>query len=576
MNFDNQFLEEVKERNDIVDVISDYMELKGGHGRWKGLCPFHNEKTPSFSVNESGQFYKCFGCQKGGDVIRFVQEVEKLDFIEAVKFLAKRAMIPLPEERAISKEEVEKREEKNRLFELHLEAARFFREQLFTHKLPQEYLMKRQLDRATILRFGLGYAPLGNHLLSSVEGRYQRDELLQSGLFNRKDDGSLSDRFKNRVMFPIFDESGRVIAFGGRALNDEFGPKYLNSPETVLFSKKHNLYAYHIAKRNLVNDSVLLAEGYMDTVMLHRYGISNAIASLGTAFTKEQIQILKKRKIQNVFIAYDSDTAGRNATDRAMELLFEEKLNPFAVIFDEAKDPDDYLKRFGVKKFQRRIEHSLNIMEFKILLLKERSDLNNEIEKMNFVREAIRVLKRYEDKMENSHILIEKSVITLAKDTGFSIKSVGQEMYGKYFSPKQFSSLEDIQTSQKRTEKIKEIDRRDHIFQREKKLLIRISEDKELIEKYSIRAEDFLCEENRNIFEHLLCGGGFQDLISNTLEVKEIEAVEDLLEEIRKEGIRLKLHGLKERQKELSSKTDQREEYLKVSLEIVELQRFLK
>lgn len=576
MNFDNHFLQEVKEKNDIVDVISDYVVLKGSHGRFTGLCPFHNEKTPSFSVNESGQFYKCFGCQAGGDVIKFIQEIEKVDFPEAVKLLAQRAMLPLPEERPLTNKEIKEREQRKKLLEINLEAAKFYREELFKHKHAKEYLFRRKLQRDVILKFGLGYAPLGNKLLFFLQQNYDRTLLVQSGLFVVKEDSTLSDKFKNRLMFPIFNERGKVIAFGGRALDDAFGPKYLNSPETVLFSKKHNLYAYQIAKNHLENNSILLSEGYMDTLMLHQFGLSNTVASLGTAFTVEQAALLKKRKVQNVLIAYDFDKAGRSATNKAMDLLFEENLNPLAVIFTDSKDPDDYLKKFGVKKFKECMDNALNIISFKIFILKEQFNLEHEVDRLNYVKEAIQVLKFYENKVQNSHLIIEKTLIELSRETGFSIKALGREMYGKYFSIKQFSGLPPEAIRSKKAQ-VKDIDRDGHISRREKRLLHIIEQDRELINRYGITLEDFFVEENRKLFELILSGDSSDNATPKFSKQHESEKqIDELIRNVRRENIRMQIRKLQKEQAEMSNSSENSSSYIELSLKIVELQKRLR
>ncbi|MDO4793390.1 MAG: DNA primase [Filifactor alocis] len=576
MNFDSDFLQEIKEKNDIVDVISDYVQLKGSYGRFTGLCPFHNEKTPSFSVNESGQFYKCFGCHAGGDVIKFIQEIEKVDFPEAVKILARRAMIPLPEEKTLTLKEIEDRKKREELFEINLEAAKFYREALFNDHRAKEYLSKRKLQRDIILRFGLGYAPLGNKLLFFLQKKYSRELLVQSGLFIVKEGSELKDKFKNRLIFPIFNDKGRVIAFGGRALDDSFGPKYLNSPETVLFSKKHNLYAYQIAKKHLEENSIILSEGYMDTIMLHQFGFSNTVASLGTAFTVEQAALLKKRKVQNVFIAYDSDQAGRGATNKAMDLIFREGLNPLAVIFTDSKDPDDYLKKFGVKKFKECMENALNIISFKIFILKEKFNLEYEVDRLNYIREAIQILKFYEDKLQNSHLIIEKTLIDLSQETGFSIKALGQEMYGKYFSMKQFSSLPLQENKVKKTE-VKEIDRDSHILRREKRLLDIIKEDRDLIDRYHISVADFFIEENRRAFEQIISDDSKKRSEQNLIQHDESEEyIDELVGSIRKENLRIQIRKLKEEQSKMSNSSKNSSKYIELSLKIVELQKRLK
>ncbi len=575
MVFDSNFIEEVKEKNDIVEVISDYIELKGGHGRWKGLCPFHNEKTPSFSVNEVGQYYKCFGCQKGGDVISFIQEIEKADFSDAVKFLAKRAMISLPEEKKLSQEEREKRQQNNTILEVNLAAAKLFRKYLFENAIPKEYFKKRELNRKTILHFGLGYAPFGNVLYDTLKGNYEEDVLLASGLFIKKEDGSITCRFKHRVMFPIFSENGKIIGFGGRALGEGYGPKYLNSPETPIFSKKHNLYAYNFAKKEFFGGTAILAEGYMDTITLHKYGFTNTVASLGTAFTKEQAELLKKKKVSKVYIAYDSDEAGRKAAVRAMQILYEQKLESYVIFMKGVKDPDDYLKKYGVEKFKDCMEDALNIIDFHLYLLRQTVDFSKENQQLDFIKNAVELLKRYEGTIANSHILIERAIKKLAEETGISVKALGQEMYGKYFSPSRFS--DNIQKADKSIIPKEEINTVSMIDQREKQLLYYLSKNMEISERFSLLREDFAVFENQTLFDKLLHGEkiSFDSEKYDALNESNVD-LEQLIDTVKKDSLRSKIEQLKKKQSKLLNSEMDEVKLMEISLEIIALQKKLK
>ena len=307
MNDIKDIIEEVKSRCDIVSTISQYIELKSSGINYKGLCPFHGEKTPSFYVNESKQIYKCFGCGEGGDVINFVMKMENLDFIDAVKVLAQKYGIEI---NTNMDEESKKKLEKIKKFQdIHTEAARFYFSNLHTKKNSgYAYLRSRGLDNKIIKKFGLGYSLASwNSLMDYLTSKgYSNKDLIECGLLaHKKESNKIYDKFRNRVMFPIFDYRGNVIGFGGRVLDDSL-PKYLNSPDTITFNKRYNLYGLNFSRKEIKNKTLILVEGYMDLISLYQYGIKNVVATLGTALTKEQGMLIK-RYADNVIISYDSD-----------------------------------------------------------------------------------------------------------------------------------------------------------------------------------------------------------------------------------------------------------------------------
>ncbi|MBE6680142.1 MAG: DNA primase [Ruminococcaceae bacterium] len=352
---DSQVIEEIKSRNDIVDVISSYVVLKRAGSNMQGLCPFHSEKSPSFTVFTGTQGYYCFGCGAGGDVITFVRQVENLDYVSSLEFLAKRAGVTIPEDKG-------RREksgfDRNRMFEMNRDAARFFRESLFNEQIGGEalsYLKRRGLDAATVKRFGIGYSPndfsaLTKHMRALG---YSEEELIAGFLCGRSQKyGTLFDYFRNRVMFPIIDVSGNVIAFGGRVMDDS-QPKYLNSSDTPVFKKSRNLFALNFA-RVACSEELILCEGYMDVIALHAAGFTNAVATLGTAITPEQARIMS-RYTKKVLISYDSDAAGQKAANRAIGILGEVGLDVRVLKIKDAKDPDEYIKKFGADSFSNDI-----------------------------------------------------------------------------------------------------------------------------------------------------------------------------------------------------------------------------
>lgn len=360
---DNQIIEEIKSRNDIVDVISSYTALKRAGSNMQGLCPFHSEKTPSFTVFTANQNYYCFGCGAGGDVITFVRQIENLEYVPALEFLAKRAGITLPE----STRRTEGGFDRTRMQNMNRDAARFFRECLFDPNIgaaAMEYLQKRGLDAATIKRFGLGFSPasfptLRRHMKNLG---YTEEELIAGFLCGRNQStGNLYDYFRNRVMFPIIDVSGNVIAFGGRVMDDS-QPKYLNSSDTPVFKKSKNLFALNFA-RTACADELILCEGYMDVIAMHAAGFTNAVATLGTALTPEQARIMS-RYTKKVLISYDSDAAGQKAANRAIGILGEVGLDVRVLKISGAKDPDEFIKKYGADKFSEQLAGSRGKFEY--------------------------------------------------------------------------------------------------------------------------------------------------------------------------------------------------------------------
>ena len=400
MNDLKDIIEEIKSRCDIVDIISDYMHLEKSGSNYTGLCPFHSEKTGSFMVSKSKQIYKCFGCNAGGDVISFVMRWENVDFMEAVKILARKCGITL--DRNISEEEKKKIQEINKFREIHTEAARFYFANLLRTKNPgYEYLRKRGLSDKIIKKFGLGYSPnswnsLMNYLLSKG---YDKTDLVKCGLITHKTESNkYFDRFRNRVMFPIFNYNGKVIGFGGRVLDDSL-PKYLNSPETLVFNKRMNLYGLNISKKGIKDDTLILVEGYMDLISLYQNNIENVVATLGTALTIEQAKLIR-RFAKNVIISYDSDQAGQNATLRAIDILLKADIKVKILNLKDCKDPDDFIKKYGFDGYKKAIEESDYYIKFKIDLLKNKYNLKNDTQKMNFVEESTLMLKKLKSPIE--------------------------------------------------------------------------------------------------------------------------------------------------------------------------------
>ncbi|MCR5792316.1 MAG: DNA primase [Lachnospiraceae bacterium] len=404
MFYPEEIVEEVRQRNDIVDVIGSYVRLQKKGSNYMGLCPFHGEKTASFSVSQNKQMYHCFGCGVGGNVFTFVMEYENYTFVEALKFLAGRAGIALPEGEN-SKEAGKRAELKMKLLEINKEAAKYFHYQLKQEsgRHAMEYLKKRELSNETIVRFGLGYSlKYSDDLLKYMKNKGYSDELLkESGLFSFKENGSY-DKFWNRAMFPIMDANSRVIGFGGRVMG-EGEPKYLNSPETKVFDKSRNLYGLNFA-RHAKEKYFLLCEGYMDVIALHQAGFTSAVASLGTAFTSMQASIMK-RYVSEVYLVYDSDGAGQKAALRAIPMLKNVGIGVKVVNMKPYKDPDEFIKALGAEEFQKRIDEAKGSFFYELDIMQSRYNLEDPEEKTEFFNEVAKKLTSFEEEIERNNYI---------------------------------------------------------------------------------------------------------------------------------------------------------------------------
>ena len=385
----HEYVEEVVRRNDITDVVASYVQLRHRGRTHTGLCPFHSEKTPSFVVYPETQSFYCFGCGAGGDVITFIKKINNLDYVEAVKYLAGRAGMPMPEE----DDKVGRL--RSRVLSVNKETARFFYEQL---NAPTEeaaaaraYWRGRGLSDSTIRRFGLGYAPndfraLRMHLRAKG---FTEEEMLAAGVEKRSEKGNVYDAFRGRVMTPIFDLRGNVIAFGGRVLGNE-KPKYINSPETLLYKKSKAMFALSIAKKS-TSRRYILCEGYMDVISLHQAGFDTAVAACGTALTAEQVRLLAEYA-DEVVLCYDSDEAGQKATARSLGLFSESPVKVSVLNIPNAKDPDEFIKKFGRDAFDRLLNGTSNAIEYKIQKVKSKYDITRAADRVEYIKEVIRIL----------------------------------------------------------------------------------------------------------------------------------------------------------------------------------------
>ncbi len=405
MYYSDELIEEVRMKNDIVDVISGYVRLQKKGSSYFGLCPFHNEKSPSFSVSRQKQMYYCFGCGAGGNVFTFLMEYENLTFVEAVQMLADRAGVELPKAE-YSREAKERADLKATLLEINKAAAQYFYVQLKSEqgKAGYAYLKNRGLSDETIQAFGLGYSSRsGGSLYQYLKSKgYREEQIRQAGLISTDEKNGVYDKFWNRVMFPIMDVNSRVIGFGGRVMGDA-KPKYLNSPETPVFDKSRNLYGLNRARASR-KPYFLLCEGYMDVIALHQAGFTNAVASLGTALTSGHASLIK-RYVQEVYLTYDSDEAGTRAALRGVPILKAAGISAKVIRMDPYKDPDEFIKNLGAEEFERRIGEARNGFLFSLEILQREYDMASPEGKTAFFREAARRLIAFEDELERNNYI---------------------------------------------------------------------------------------------------------------------------------------------------------------------------
>ena len=500
MRFNDEFLMELRQRADIENIISSYVNIKRAGRISKGVCPFHNEKTPSFTVYPDTQSYYCFGCGNGGDVVTFIKNIENLDYIDAVKYLADRVGMDMPEENTYDAT-VNKR--RLRMLEANREAARFFNKTLYTQAGAEgyKYFKNRGLSDETITRFGLGFAPdsfnaLTNHLMGLG---YNKDELVFANLARRstKNQNNIYDNFRNRVMFPIIDVKGNVIAFGGRVMDDS-KPKYLNTSDTMVYKKSQGVFALNLAKKS-GKDSLILCEGYMDVIAMHQAGFTNAIAGLGTALTKEQT-VLLSRYASEILIAYDADEAGQKAATRALEIFKGTPAKIKILHLSGGKDPDEIIKNYGIEKMKSIINGAANEVEFALLRERTKYDISSDDGKRQYLNAAIKILGTvgaidldiYASRLANE-LSVEKSVIV-----NEAKRSVKRNAYAK-----QKKEFNDIQQKGDLLDTLNPERRKYYGAARAEEMLIAIlMANPEHLAKVDeqLSAEDFITDFNRRIY----------------------------------------------------------------------------
>jgi len=499
VQYNDELKEEIRSANDIVDVISQYVTLKRSGRNFLGLCPFHKEKTPSFSVSADKQYYHCFGCHKGGDVFNFVSEIEKIPFKDALEILAEKAKIALPvsEDPEINK----KQYVRDRMFKINSETTFFYHERLYKPlaKIAQDYVKQRKLDNATLKAFKIGYSGEFNELYKFLKSKgFKEEEILSSGLVYKSDKGDFIDKFRKRLMFPIVDVTGKVVAFGGRKLEqDDKTAKYINSNENLIYSKKKHLFALNLAKQS-DSKKVILVEGYMDAISLHQRGVKNAVASLGTALTEEQGRLLRKY-FEQVIFSYDSDSAGQTAVMRGLEVLESQGCDARIMELEDAKDPDEYIIKYGSGRFSSLVEKAISLVEFKIKMIKTKYNLNNTNDKIRFLKEITKVLSVVDNKIEKE-IYIDK----IAKQYNISIEAIYAEV-NKAIQTK--ASEKTLLGPIKRNVTMKKENISDTVTKREDLIIyLLVNHFKEVGNKIkdNINIDDFKLEENKTIFEKII------------------------------------------------------------------------
>lgn len=602
MNDIKDKIEEIKSRSDIVKVISDYIKVQQSGANYKGLCPFHGEKTPSFYINTSKQIYKCFGCGEGGDVINFIMKIENLEFMDAVKLLAKDCGVEIntnmDEQSKIRMEKIKKFQD------LNTEAARYYFSNLIKQKnYGYEYLRKRGLDDKIIKNFGLGYAPKAwtNLMDYLIDKGYDKETLVECGLVTYKKDGNkYYDRFINRVIFPIFDYRGNVIGFGGRVLDDSL-PKYLNSPDTLAFNKKYNLYGLNFARKNISDRTMILVEGYMDLISLYQYGVRNVCATLGTALTLEQGNLLK-RYVDTVIISYDSDDAGVKATLRAIDILTSSGINVKILDLKDVKDPDEFIRKYGLSEYQRSIKEAIHYIRYKIIKCKKNYDISKDEERLKFTKESSKIIKTLKSPVD-----IDYYINFLSSESKISVESLKQEIYGKNYKPKyneKYKNDRNIKRDENAYKRPKIINNGNELI--EKTLIRVLLESKEVRKLLGLKLDEdnFILKENKEILKFIIKNEELdkitidklkslnlsEEYLNNLYSLKleninlnDDKSIEEIIKKVKRNKLQNDIDNLLKKQKELESNkindnSNAKEvdvQVMEIAIKIVELRKIL-
>ena len=508
IRYSDEIIEEVRQNNDIVDIISQYVHLTRKGRNYFGLCPFHSEKSPSFSVSPDRQIFHCFGCGVGGNVYTFLMKIEGITFKEALEQLAERANIQLP--KLENNADTAREELKAKVYKVNEFTAEFYHQNLYkpTAKIGQEYVKKRKMNKETLEAYRIGFSGKFDELYKALKAQgFGEKEILESGLVNKNDNGTYIDRYRNRLMFPICDVRGKVIAFGGRILDDSKikdpkfpQPKYINSPENVVYSKGRHLFGLNVAKKDSAK-KLLIVEGYMDVISLHQRGVTNVVGALGTALTEQQGWLLRK-STEQVILGFDADGAGQTAIARSMEILQKMGCDMRVLQIEGAKDPDEYIVKFGEGRFRLAMDNAISLVGFKVKNLKKDLNLENTGDKIKFLNEIAKILSKVENTMERE-IYIEK----IAQGYNISKEAIYAEVNKLiYNNTKEDKVLQSREIKPVR-ENIKNTTEIDEDLKRRENTIIAILLDSNANMfakiKEQIKPEDFKDSINRKIAEQL-------------------------------------------------------------------------
>ena len=509
MRYSDEIIEEVRQNNDVVDIISQYVHLTRKGRNYFGLCPFHSEKSPSFSVSPDRQIFHCFGCGVGGNVYTFLMKIEGITFKESLEQLAERANIQLPTYE--NSADAAKDELKAKVYKVNEFAAEFYHQNLYkpVAKIGQEYVKKRKMNRETLEAYRIGFSGKFDELYKALKAQgFGEKEILESGLVNKNANGTYIDRYRERLMFPICDARGKVIAFGGRILDDSKikdpkfpQPKYINSPENVVYSKGRHLFGLNVAKKESAK-KLLIGEGYMDVISLHQRGITNVVGALGTALTEQQGWLLRK-STEQVILGFDADGAGQTAIERSMKILQKMGCDMRVLQIEGAKDPDEYIVKFGEGRFRLAMDNAISLVEFTVKNLKKDLNLDNTSDKIKFLNEIAKILSKVENTMERE-IYIEK----IAKGYNISKEAIYAEVNKLIYAGNKTDKV--LQSNTKEVKRV-EIEIKDDIIdedlQRRENTIIAIllENNNNIFQKIKekIKPEDFRSEINKKIAKEL-------------------------------------------------------------------------
>ncbi len=509
MRYSDEIIEEVRQNNDVVDIISQYVHLTRKGRNYFGLCPFHSEKSPSFSVSPDRQIFHCFGCGVGGNVYTFLMKIEGITFKESLEQLAERANIQLPTYE--NSADAAKDELKEKVYKVNEFAAEFYHQNLYkpVARIGQEYVKKRKMNRETLEAYRIGFSGKFDELYKALKAQgFGEKEILESGLVNKNANGTYIDRYRERLMFPICDARGKVIAFGGRILDDSKikdpkfpQPKYINSPENVVYSKGRHLFGLNVAKKESAK-KLLIVEGYMDVISLHQRGITNVVGALGTALTEQQGWLLRK-STEQVILGFDADGAGQTAIERSMKILQKMGCDMRVLQIEGAKDPDEYIVKFGEGRFRLAMDNAISLVEFTVKNLKKDLNLDNTSDKIKFLNEIAKILSKVENTMERE-IYIEK----IAKGYNISKEAIYAEVNKLIYAGNKTDKV--LQSNTKEVKRV-EIEIKDDIIdedlQRRENTIIAIllENNNNIFQKIKekIKPEDFRSEINKKIAKEL-------------------------------------------------------------------------